>query len=92
MMPKDRQHIFLPCHHFWFNFDLLPLHKTVFEACNLLNSTMFCCVWNTRPAIIKLRKVTFCFHHCQPDLECHFSATIQQFQTIEVYFSMFSGL
>jgi hypothetical protein len=29
---------------FLFNFDLLPLHKTVFEACSLLNSTMFCCV------------------------------------------------
>jgi hypothetical protein len=57
-----------------------------------LNRTMVSFVWNARPAIIKLRNVTFCFCHCQPDLECHFWATIQPFQTIEVYFSMFSGL
>jgi hypothetical protein len=42
MMPSKGQHIFFPCHQFWFNFDLPPppLHKTVFKAGSLLNSTL----------------------------------------------------
>lgn len=42
------QPIFSPWGHFRFNYELLPLHKIVFETCSPLNSAMFCCALNAK--------------------------------------------